>query len=64
MLPYFFLERYRTSYIAAWESFERAVRRGDPPPVSGADGRAALVAGQAAWRSVREGRPVLTSELG
>jgi myo-inositol 2-dehydrogenase/D-chiro-inositol 1-dehydrogenase len=64
VLPHFFLERYRTSYLAAWESFERSVRRGDPSPVTGADGRAALVAGLAAWRSVREGRPVRMSEIG
>jgi myo-inositol 2-dehydrogenase/D-chiro-inositol 1-dehydrogenase len=64
VLPHFFLERYRTSYESGWTAFERAVRRGDPPPVTGADGRAALVAGLAAWRSVRDGRPVRTSELG
>ena len=64
VLPYFFLERYRQSYVSGWTAFERAVRRGDPPPVTGADGRAALVAGLAAWRSVRDARPVRTSELG
>jgi myo-inositol 2-dehydrogenase/D-chiro-inositol 1-dehydrogenase len=63
VLPHFFLERYRTSYIAGWAAFEQAVRRGDPPPVTGADGRQALVLGLSAWRSVREGRPVRTSEL-
>lgn len=61
---HFFLERYRTSYVAAWRAFEHAVRHGIPPPVTGADGRAALVAGLAARRSVRDGRPVRTSELG
>jgi myo-inositol 2-dehydrogenase / D-chiro-inositol 1-dehydrogenase len=64
VLPHFFLERYRTSYIAGWAAFEQAVRRGDPPPVAGADGRQALVLGLAAWRSVREARPVRTSEIG
>jgi myo-inositol 2-dehydrogenase / D-chiro-inositol 1-dehydrogenase len=62
-LPYFFLERYVPSYLAAWASFERAVRDGEPSPVSGADGRAALVAGLAAWRSAREGRQVATAEI-
>jgi len=62
-LPYFFLERYVPSYLAQWAAFEHAVRTGEPPSVTGADGRAALVAGLAAWRSVREGRPVRTSEI-
>jgi myo-inositol 2-dehydrogenase / D-chiro-inositol 1-dehydrogenase len=62
--PHFFLERYVPSYVAQWQAFERAVRAGDPPPVTGWDGRAALVLGLAAWRSVREHRPVQTSEIG
>jgi myo-inositol 2-dehydrogenase/D-chiro-inositol 1-dehydrogenase len=64
VLPHFFLERYRASFIAAWAAFEQAVRRGDPPAVSGEDGRRALVLGLSAWRSVRECRPVRTSEIG
>jgi myo-inositol 2-dehydrogenase / D-chiro-inositol 1-dehydrogenase len=63
VLPHFFLERYRASYIAGWAAFEQAVRRGDPPAVSGEDGRRALVLGLSAWRSVRECRPVRTSEI-
>jgi len=63
-LPHFFLERYVPSYLGQWAAFERAVRVGDPPPITGADGRAALVAGLAAGRSAREGRPVRTSEIG
>ena len=63
-LPHFFLERYIPSYLSEWAAFERAVRAGDPPPVTGADGRAALVAGLAAGRSAREARPVRTSEIG
>jgi myo-inositol 2-dehydrogenase/D-chiro-inositol 1-dehydrogenase len=57
-LPYFFLERYIPSYIREWEAFVHAVRTGDAPPVSGADARAPLVIGLAAWRSLSEGRPV------
>jgi myo-inositol 2-dehydrogenase / D-chiro-inositol 1-dehydrogenase len=64
VLPHFFVERYRASYVEAWSAFERAVRAGDPPPVTGADGRAALVLGLAAQRSAREGRPVRVSEIG
>lgn len=63
-LPYFFLERYVPSYLAQWAAFEKAVRSGSPPPVTGQDGRAALVAGLAAWRSVHEERPVRTHEIG
>ncbi|MEM9653915.1 MAG: inositol 2-dehydrogenase [Actinomycetota bacterium] len=62
-VPYFFLDRYIPSYVAQWEAFVAAVAAGTPMPVSGADGRAPLVIGQAAWRSVREQRPVLTSEF-
>ena len=62
-LPHFFVERYVPSYLAQWAAFERAVRSGEPPPVTVRDGRAALVAGVAAWRSVREGRPVRVDEI-
>jgi len=64
VLPHFFVERYRASYLEGWSAFERAVRHGDEPPVTGADGRHALVLGLAAWRSAREERPVRTSEIG
>jgi myo-inositol 2-dehydrogenase / D-chiro-inositol 1-dehydrogenase len=64
VLPHFFLERYRASYVAAWESFERSVRDGSPPAVTGSDGRRALVLGLAAKRSADEGRPVRVSEIG
>jgi myo-inositol 2-dehydrogenase/D-chiro-inositol 1-dehydrogenase len=63
-LPHFFLERYVPSYLAEWAAFEDAIRSGHPSPVPGADGRAALVAGLAAWTSVREHRPVRTAEIG
>lgn len=64
VLPHFFLERYRTSYIAAWASFERAVRGGSSPSVTGVDGRRALMLGLAARRSATEGRPVRVAEIG
>ena len=63
-LPYFFLDRYIPSYLAGWRAFIDAVREGKPSPVDGADGRAPLVIGLAAWKSVREGRPVRTGEIG
>ncbi len=63
-LPHFFLERYLASYLAEWDAFAEAVRAGGPSPVSGADGRAPLAIGLAAWRSAREGRPVRVAEIG
>jgi myo-inositol 2-dehydrogenase/D-chiro-inositol 1-dehydrogenase len=62
-LPYFFLDRYVPSYVREWEAFVEAVRAGTAPPVGPADARAPLVIGLAAWRSVREGRPVRTEEV-
>ena len=62
-LPAFFRERYEQSYIAQWEAFAGALRLGEAPPVGPADARAALVIGLCAWRSLREQRPVRTTEL-
>ena len=62
--PYFFTERYIPSYLAEWQAFVRALREGTPSPVDGFDGRAPLVIGLAAWKSIEEQRPVLTSEIG
>ena len=62
-LPYFFLDRYIPSYVHEWEAFVEAVRAGVAPPVGPADARAPLVIGLAAWRSLREGRPVRIEEV-
>ena len=62
-LPHFFLDRYVPSYLREWEAFVGAVRDGHAPPVTAADGRAPLVIGLAAWRSLREGRPVRVGEV-
>jgi myo-inositol 2-dehydrogenase/D-chiro-inositol 1-dehydrogenase len=62
-LPYFFLERYIPSYLREWEAFVGAVRDGAPTPAGVADARAPLVIGLAAWRSLREGRPVSVAEV-
>jgi myo-inositol 2-dehydrogenase / D-chiro-inositol 1-dehydrogenase len=61
-LPHFFLERYIPSYLSQWEAFLRYLRGETESPVSGADGRAPLAIGLAAWRSVRERRPVEVDE--
>ncbi len=63
-VPHFFLERYIPSYVAQWTAFVDAVSAGAPTPVTGADGRAPLVIGLAARRSVDEGRPVDVAEIG
>jgi myo-inositol 2-dehydrogenase/D-chiro-inositol 1-dehydrogenase len=62
-LPYFFLERYIPSYVREWAAFVDAVASGTAPPVTGADARAPLVIGLAAWRSLTEGRPVRVEEV-
>lgn len=62
-LPYFFLERYVPSYLREWEAFVAAVTSGTAPVVGPADARAPLVIGLAAWKSVREGRPVRVDEV-
>jgi myo-inositol 2-dehydrogenase/D-chiro-inositol 1-dehydrogenase len=62
-LPAFFLERYVPSYLREWDAFVGAVQRGEPPPVTTADARAPLVIGLAAWRSLRENRPVRVEEI-
>ncbi|MFQ5612146.1 MAG: inositol 2-dehydrogenase [Anaerolineae bacterium] len=60
---YFFLERYNEAYIAEMKAFIEAVREDQPPSVTGLDGRIPVVMGLAAWRSVRENRPVRLSEI-
>jgi myo-inositol 2-dehydrogenase / D-chiro-inositol 1-dehydrogenase len=62
-LPYFYLDRYIPSYVREWEAFVAAVSAGETPPVTGPDARAPLAIGLAAWRSLREGRPVRVEEV-
>jgi myo-inositol 2-dehydrogenase / D-chiro-inositol 1-dehydrogenase len=63
-IPYFFIERYLPSYIAEWNAFLAMVRDDAPSPVTLDDGRAPLLLGLAAWRSVREQRHAAVSEIG
>jgi myo-inositol 2-dehydrogenase / D-chiro-inositol 1-dehydrogenase len=63
-IPYFFLDRYIPAFVQQWVSFVGALRNGTPTEVNGADGRAPLVLGLAALRSVAERRTVLVSEFG
>ena len=60
---YFFLERYNDAYITELRAFISAVEDGTPTPVTGDDGRAPVVIGLAALKSLRENRPVRLSEI-
>lgn len=61
--PYFFVERYKPAFLAELQAFFRCIQEGTPPPVTGEDGRAPVVIGFAALKSLRENRPVLLSEI-
>jgi myo-inositol 2-dehydrogenase/D-chiro-inositol 1-dehydrogenase len=63
-IPYFFLDRYIPSYLAEWEAFVRYVADGGPSPVDAHSGRAPLVIGLAAKRSLELGRPVRCEDIG
>ena len=62
--PYFFMQRYAPCYVDEVRRFIECVRDDTPTPTSGVDGRAAVVLGYAAWKSLRENRPVKVSEIG
>lgn len=63
-LPYsFFMDRYAEAYKGAMKAFIDTVERDSPPPVTGNDGRAAIVAGMAAAFSKKEDRRVSLSEV-
>ncbi|MEL6645461.1 MAG: inositol 2-dehydrogenase [Pseudomonadota bacterium] len=52
----FFMDRYQDAYAAEMEAFMACLRDGTPPPITGADGRAALQLADAAARSAAEGK--------
>jgi myo-inositol 2-dehydrogenase / D-chiro-inositol 1-dehydrogenase len=62
-LPTFFIDRYEHSFVRAWEAFAAYVAGDGPSLVSGEDGRAPLVIGLAAMRSLVERRPVEIAEI-
>ncbi len=62
--PYFFMQRYAPCYVEEVRQFIESVRDDKPTLTTGADGRAAVVLGHAAWKSLRENRPVKVSEIG
>ena len=61
--PYFFIERYKSAFLAELEAFFACIQEDTPPLVTGEDGRAPVVMGFAAQKSLRENRPVLLSEI-
>jgi myo-inositol 2-dehydrogenase / D-chiro-inositol 1-dehydrogenase len=62
--PHFFMQRYAPCYVDEVRQFVGCIRDDLPTPTTGADGRAAVVLGYAAWKSLRENRPVKVSEIG
>jgi myo-inositol 2-dehydrogenase/D-chiro-inositol 1-dehydrogenase len=60
---YFFLERYRQSFVDELKAFFRALEEGGPTPVPGEDGLPPILIGLAAKRSNALGRPVAISEI-
>lgn len=62
--PYFFMQRYAPCYVEEVHQFVECVRDDKKTPTTGADGRAAVVLGYAAIKSLRENRPVKISEIG
>jgi myo-inositol 2-dehydrogenase/D-chiro-inositol 1-dehydrogenase len=60
---YFFLERYKQSFVDEMRLFIDAVAFDRPTPVTGEDGLQDLRVGLAAKRSLAESRPVKLSEI-
>ena len=61
--PYFFVERYKPTYLSELQAFFACIQEDTPPPVTGEDGKAPIVMGFAALKSLRENRPVRLSEI-
>ena len=59
----FFMDRYAESYLEEMKAFIECLQKDEDPPVTGHDGRVAVVIGLAAQRSLREGRPVPLREI-
>jgi myo-inositol 2-dehydrogenase/D-chiro-inositol 1-dehydrogenase len=61
--PYWFVNRYGPCYVEEVRQFVEAVLHDRPVPATGADGRAAVVLGYAAWKSYHENRPINIKEF-
>ena len=55
---FFFLERYREAYIKEVKAFIESIKEKKTPPVTGEDGKIAVVIAKAATTSLKEGKPV------
>jgi myo-inositol 2-dehydrogenase/D-chiro-inositol 1-dehydrogenase len=62
-LQHFFIERYGEAFDIEISKFVGAIENGAPVPVGFEDGRLALLLADACFKSVAEGRTVLTSEF-
>ncbi|MHB1392689.1 MAG: inositol 2-dehydrogenase [Clostridia bacterium] len=60
---YFFLERYKNSFIDEMRDFFDAILNDKETPVTAMDGLKPVIIGLAAKKSLAEGRPVKTSEI-
>jgi myo-inositol 2-dehydrogenase/D-chiro-inositol 1-dehydrogenase len=60
---YFFLERYKKSYVEELKAFVDAVANDKEPPVTGNDGLQPVLIGVAALKSLKEERPVKIEEI-
>ncbi len=61
--PRFFMDRYTDCYVTELREFVDCVVNDKTPPVTGNDGRLAVVIGHAAIKSWRENRPVRLTEI-
>ena len=61
--PYFFVERYKQAFLSELQAFFTCIQEDTLPAVTGADGRAPVLIGFAALKSLRENRPVRLSEI-
>lgn len=62
-IPHFFMQRYAPCYVEEIRQFVECVRENKPTPVTGLDGRMAVVLGMVAKKSLLEHRPVKVSEI-
>ena len=60
---FFFIERYRESYIEEMNAFLECIQQDITPPVTGKDGRLSVLMGLAAQKSFNEHRPVQLGEI-
>jgi len=60
---YFFIERYKTSYIEELKAFTEAIARNEETQVTGNDGLQPVLIGLAARKSLKENRPVTIEEM-